>query len=105
MLQQWHQASTLLVVSCIAHTLAAETTTSKLLPELAQAQEAVSGVRPEAAQARGRSLLNLKLRESEGGLLGRTLLTLILNKVSNAELRLRRAALHTDLDLAAQVQA
>ena len=46
-----------------------------------QAQEAASGVRPEKAQARGRALLNLKLRDSEGGLLGRTLLTLILNKV------------------------
>lgn len=46
-----------------------------------QAQEAISGSRPEAAQARGRSLLNLKLRDSEAGLLGRTLLTLILNKV------------------------
>lgn len=46
-----------------------------------QAQEAVSGVRPERAQARGRALLNLKLRDAEGGLLGRTLLTFILNKV------------------------
>lgn len=46
-----------------------------------QAQEAVTGVRPERAQARGRALLNLKLRDAEGGLLGRTLMTFILNKV------------------------
>ena len=46
-----------------------------------QAQEAVSGVRPQRAQARGRALLNLRLRDTEGGLLGRTLLTFILNKV------------------------
>lgn len=46
-----------------------------------QAQEAATGVRPERAQARGRALLNLKLRDAEGGLLGRTLLTFILNKV------------------------
>ncbi len=39
-------------------------------------------MRPEKAQARGRALLNLKLRDAEGGLLGRTLLTLILNKVA-----------------------
>ena len=39
------------------------------------------GVRPERAQARGRALLNLRLRDAEGGLLGRTLLTFILNKV------------------------
>ena len=50
-----------------------------------QAQEAVSGVRPDRAQARGRALLNLKLRDAEGGLLGRTLLTLILNKVQLVE--------------------
>ncbi|KAL3144155.1 hypothetical protein ABBQ32_14187 [Trebouxia sp. C0010 RCD-2024] len=50
--------------------------------EVAQAQEAVSGVRPERVQARGRALLNLKLRDAEGGLLGRTLLTFILNKGS-----------------------
>lgn len=50
--------------------------------EVAQAQEAVSGVRPEKAQARGRALLNLKLRDAEGGLLGRTLLTFMLNKGS-----------------------
>ena len=46
-----------------------------------QAQEAVSSVRPQRAQARGRALLNLRLRDAEGGLLGRTLLTFILNKV------------------------
>jgi hypothetical protein len=37
--------------------------------------------RPEAAQARGRALLNLRMRDAEGGLLGRTLLTLASNKV------------------------
>lgn len=52
-----------------------------MLALVQQAQEAVSGVRPERAQARGRALLNLKLRDAEGGLLGRTLLTFILNKV------------------------
>jgi hypothetical protein len=31
-------------------------------------------------QARGRALLNLRLSEAEGGLLGRTLLTLVPNK-------------------------
>ena len=50
-----------------------------------QAQEAVSGVRPDKAQARGRALLNLKLRDAEGGLLGRTLLTFMLNKVQPVE--------------------
>ena len=49
-----------------------------------QAQEAVSSVKPEKAQARGRALLNLKLRDAEGGLLGRTLLTFILNKVQDS---------------------
>lgn len=32
------------------------------------------------AQARGRSLLNLRVADLEGGLLGRTLLTLVSNK-------------------------
>jgi hypothetical protein len=41
----------------------------------------VSGLRPETAQARGRALLNLKCASAEGGLLGRTLLTLVSNKV------------------------
>ncbi len=39
-------------------------------------------MRPEAAQARGRALLNLRLRDAEGGLLGRTLLSLVSNKVA-----------------------
>eukprot|EP00887_Chlorella_sp_A99_P002446 scaffold10.g2446.t1 len=44
--------------------------------EVAQAEEALSGCSPAAAAARGRALLNLRLTEAEGGLLGRTLLTL-----------------------------
>ncbi len=35
---------------------------------------------PAVAQARGRALLNLRLSDAEGGLLGRTLLTLVSNK-------------------------
>ncbi|KAG2432839.1 hypothetical protein HXX76_008572 [Chlamydomonas incerta] len=35
---------------------------------------------PETAQARGRTLLNLRVDDMEGGLLGRTLLTLVSNK-------------------------
>ena len=46
-----------------------------------QAQDSIAQSRPEAAQARGRALLNLRLQEAEGGLLGRTLLTLVSNKV------------------------
>ena len=57
-----------------------------------QAQEAVSGAKPEKMQARGRALLNLKLRDSEGGLLGRTLLTLILNKVHLLYMHMLRPA-------------
>ena len=49
-----------------------------------QGQETVASRRPEAAQARGRALLNLRLRDAEGGLLGRTLLSLVSNKVCDA---------------------
>ena len=48
---------------------------------LSQAQESIAQRRPEVAQARGRALLNLRLRDAEGGLLGRTLLSLVSNKV------------------------
>ena len=47
----------------------------------AQAQDSIAQSRPEAAQARGRALLNLRMQDAEGGLLGRTLLTLVSNKV------------------------
>ena len=46
-----------------------------------QAQDSIAQRRPEVAQARGRALLNLRLRDAEGGLLGRTLLALVSNKV------------------------
>ena len=42
-----------------------------------QAQDSIAQSRPEAAQARGRALLNLRVQDAEGGLLGRTLLTLV----------------------------
>lgn len=45
-----------------------------------QAEEALAAGSPEHAAARGRALLNLRLTEAEGGLLGRTLLTLVNNK-------------------------
>ncbi|KAG2501054.1 hypothetical protein HYH03_000873 [Edaphochlamys debaryana] len=48
--------------------------------EVAQAEEETSTCSPETAQARGRTLLNLRLDDVEGGLLGRTLLTLVSNK-------------------------
>ena len=48
-----------------------------------QAQESIAQRRPEVAQARGRALLNLRLRDAEGGLLGRTLLALVSNKVTH----------------------
>ncbi|GLC34608.1 hypothetical protein PLESTM_000216800 [Pleodorina starrii] len=48
--------------------------------EIAQAEAETSLCSPEAAQARGRALLNLRVDDVEGGLLGRTLLTLISNK-------------------------
>ena len=50
-------------------------------PPLLQSEEALAASSPEAAAARGRALLNLRLTEAEGGLLGRTLLTLVNNKV------------------------
>lgn len=53
--------------------------------EVAQAEEALSGCSPAAAAARGRALLNLQLTEAEGGLLGRTLLTLVNNKGSGSD--------------------
>ena len=49
-----------------------------------QAQSSLASAQPSTAEARGRVLLNLRLRDAEGGLLGRTLLTLIANKVGNA---------------------
>ncbi|KAL6763961.1 P-loop containing nucleoside triphosphate hydrolase protein [Haematococcus lacustris] len=48
--------------------------------EVAQTLAANSQLTPETAQARGRALLNLRVAEVEGGLLGRTLLTLVSNK-------------------------
>lgn len=48
--------------------------------EVAQAEEETSLCSPETAQARGRTLLNLRLDDVEGGLLGRTLMTLVPNR-------------------------
>ncbi|KAK9825119.1 hypothetical protein WJX74_010900 [Apatococcus lobatus] len=48
--------------------------------EIQQAEEAVSIGGVEGAQAKGRVIANLRCSEAEGGLLGRTLLTLISNK-------------------------
>ncbi|EFJ52473.1 hypothetical protein VOLCADRAFT_79084 [Volvox carteri f. nagariensis] len=48
--------------------------------EIAQANAETSLCSPEAAQARGRALLNLRVDDVEVGLLGRTLLTLVSNK-------------------------
>uniref|UniRef100_A0A383VHI7 DNA helicase n=1 Tax=Tetradesmus obliquus TaxID=3088 RepID=A0A383VHI7_TETOB len=48
--------------------------------EVAAAQEAATQCSTAAAQARGRTLLNLRVSDAEGGLLGRTLLTLVPNK-------------------------
>ncbi|KAI7837886.1 hypothetical protein COHA_008373 [Chlorella ohadii] len=48
--------------------------------EVAQAEEALAAGSPERAAAKGRALLNLRLTDAEGGLLGRTLLTLVNNK-------------------------
>ena len=45
-----------------------------------QAEEAHAAGSPESAAAKGRALLNLRLTDAEGGLLGRTLLTLVNNK-------------------------
>lgn len=52
--------------------------------EVAASRDALSASSPEAAQARGRALLNLRLSEAEGGLLGRTLLTLVSNRGAGA---------------------
>ena len=49
--------------------------------EVAAAEGVLAACSPEAAQARGAALLNLRLVDAEGGLLGRTLLTLVNNKV------------------------
>jgi hypothetical protein len=59
--------------------------TAKLLDmerdaEVAQAAEAAAAATPAAAAARGSALLGLRLADAEGGLLGRTLLTLVANK-------------------------
>ncbi|GAB4814237.1 hypothetical protein N2152v2_001283 [Parachlorella kessleri] len=48
--------------------------------EVAAAEGTLASCSPEAAQARGVALLNLRLADAEGGLLGRTLLTLVNNK-------------------------
>lgn len=48
---------------------------------LAQSGEALARLSPLSAQAKGQALLNLRCTGSEGGLLGRTLLTLVSNKV------------------------
>ncbi|GLI64102.1 hypothetical protein VaNZ11_007275 [Volvox africanus] len=48
--------------------------------EIEQANAETSLCSPEAAQSRGRALLNLRLDDVEGGLLGRTLITLVSNK-------------------------
>ncbi|KAL4427329.1 hypothetical protein ABPG77_003238 [Micractinium sp. CCAP 211/92] len=53
--------------------------------EVAQAEEALAAGSPESAAARGRALLNLRLADAEGGLLGRTLLTLVNNKGGGSE--------------------
>ncbi|KAK9868471.1 hypothetical protein WJX84_007692 [Apatococcus fuscideae] len=48
--------------------------------EIQQAEEAVSLGGIESAQAKGRVITNLRCSDAEGGLLGRTLLTLVSNK-------------------------
>jgi hypothetical protein len=48
--------------------------------EVAQAEETLLSAKPESSQAKGLALLNLRLRDAEGGLLGRTLLTFVNNK-------------------------
>jgi hypothetical protein len=52
-----------------------------------QAQDSIAQTTAERAEARGRALMNLRLQEAEGGLLGRTLLTLVSNKVCNKILK------------------
>ena len=49
-----------------------------------KAEEAVSLGGIESAQAKGRVITNLRCSDAEGGLLGRTLLTLVSNKVCMA---------------------
>lgn len=56
-----------------------------------QAEEALAAGSPESAAAKGRALLNLRLADAEGGLLGRTLLTLVNNKASPVTLLLGAA--------------
>ena len=46
-------------------------------------KDTVAGLSPEAAAKRGRALLNLRCTDVETGLLGRTLITLVNNKVLN----------------------
>lgn len=48
--------------------------------EVQQSKEAASKSSPESAQRKGLFLLNLRFSDAEGGLLGRTLLTLVPNK-------------------------
>ena len=48
--------------------------------ELVAAETTLNELSPEKAEARGRALYNLRLENAEGGLLGRTLLTLVRNK-------------------------
>eukprot|EP00775_Hariotina_reticulata_P006215 gene6215-6451_t len=48
--------------------------------EVERAQEATNICSTSTAQARGRTLLNLRVADAEGGLLGRSLLTLVPNK-------------------------
>ncbi len=52
--------------------------------EVAAAEDSLSSATPEQAQAKGRALLNLRLDATEGGLLGRTLLTLVRNKLGSS---------------------
>lgn len=53
--------------------------------EVAAAEDGLSRCTPEMAQGKGRVLLNLRLDDAEGGLLGRTLLTLVRNKGAPGE--------------------
>ena len=47
-------------------------------------QGELAGLSPEMAARRGRTLLNLRCVDVEGGLLGRSLLTLVNNKARTA---------------------
>jgi len=53
-------------------------------------QGELAGLSPERAAKRGRTLLNLRCEDVEGGLLGRSLLTLVNNKVGVALMMCRR---------------